>query len=88
MSIRELNKSELSQISGGSISDSEIFGLRFERLLDVAKLYSQVDPKYRGMDCHVIAATEPGIRKAMITIIDSVGAGGQETVDQWLNGNW
>ena len=88
MSIRELTASELSQVSGGCSSETEVFGLRFERLLDVAKLYSQVDPKYRGMEYHAVAATEPGIRNAMISIIDATGAGGKETVDQWLNGNW
>ena len=93
MSLRELTTSELSQVSGAGCG---VLGMHEERatathlqsLMEVAKLYSQVDPRYRGMDYRMVAATEPSVRRALIKIVDDLGAGGKETANAWANGCW
>lgn len=95
MSIRELTIAETSQVSGAgcanigsTLTENEIFALRINCLLGVAGNYAQVDARYRGQDPRMVAAREPGLRKALVNMLDSFGLGGQETVNAWQNGNW
>lgn len=85
MSIRELTTSELVQVSGAwsqQESDQGIAGL--QSLLKIGQVYADTDPKFRGMDPHVIVATVPDLRNAMIKSCEMVGGGGLATIDLWM----
>lgn len=93
MSLRELTTSELSQVSGAGygvlgMPDERATSTQLHSLMEVAKLYSQVDPRYSGMDYRMVAATEPSVRRALIKIVNDLGGGGIETADSWANGYW
>lgn len=89
MSLRELTISEISQVSGAGCIDTspEAYFQGVFTLLKVAQAYADHDPRYYGMTDTAVAATDPMLRKAMITMLDKAGAGGENTVNSWLNGN-
>ncbi|MEN5017442.1 hypothetical protein ABEH87_13940 [Erwinia sp. Eh17-17] len=83
MSIRDLNTTEIAQVSGGMYPGDPSFGDAIESFLQLASIYSKAEKRYAGKDPHYIAAVDPRISKPLTKMIDQFGGSGFGTLLTW-----